>query len=137
MSLLDWLGLDRLREWLKYRNVDHFELRWRPPGGRGWRQVEDYDREFDPSNLDQPIPRSHFQTHAEARGYYQGEYRLVPIDEQGRMMESVWQLWFYDGPSLAEERREEERKEQRERELMEHALEETRKLADDLEKQRE
>lgn len=113
MSLLDWLRIPALIRWWKYRNVDHFEFRWREPGGQGWKQVEPRLDDFDPSNLDQPIPLSHFQTHAKSMEYYQGEYRLVPIDEEGRMMESVWQTWFYDGPSLEAEREEERRRRER------------------------
>lgn len=133
MSLLEWLRIPSLIRWWKYRNVDHFELRWREPGGKGWKQVDDYDQEFDPSDIDAPIPRSHFQTHAEARAYYQGEYRLIPIDEQGRMMNSVWQTWFYDGPSLEAERQAEQRKQERMQEL----LKEVEELSDRIEERRQ
>lgn len=119
MSLLDWLGTRALLQWFRYRNVDHFEIRCRPPKGRGWRRVDDPDEVFDPSDLDEPIAVTHFLSHAEAMGYYQGEYRLVPIDTAGRMGSSVWQTWFYDGPSLAVERWEEERERARRQELME------------------
>lgn len=124
MGLLDWLGRRTVIRWVKYRNVDHFEIRWRTPSGRGWRRVDDPDEIFDPSDLDEPMPLTHFLSHAEAMDYYQGQYRLVPIDSQGRMRKSVWRTWFYDGPSLEDERREQERKE-REMRRMVKAVEKT------------
>ncbi|MFB6362184.1 MAG: hypothetical protein ABEH59_12800 [Halobacteriales archaeon] len=132
MSLTEWLDIRRLIKWWKYRKVDHFEIRWREPGGRGWKQVEPRLDDFDPSDLDQPIPLSHFHDHASAMEYYQGEYRLVPIDEDGRMMDSVWQTKFWDGPRLEAERREQQRK--REEEL-EH-LREIEQDIKEIEKQR-
>lgn len=128
MSLINRFGIRALFRWIKYRNVDHFELRWREPNGRGWKKVEDYDDVFNPSDIDQPIPMSHFRTHAKARGYYMGEYRLIPIDTRGRMRTSVWQTWFYDGPSIKAERREEQRKQEQWEELLETVKETAEEL---------
>lgn len=104
--------------WLRYRSVDHFELRWRPPGGRGWRRVEDDDRLFDPSDLESPIPYEHFHSHAKTQRYYQGEYRLVPINDKGQMGKSVWQEHFYAGPSLEAEQQREREKQEQQREML-------------------
>lgn len=132
MGLLDRLGIRAVLRWLKYRKVDHFELRWRPPNGRGWRRVDDPDEVFDPSDLERPLPLSHFETHAEAMGYYQGEYRLVPINDRGQMEKSVWQTWFWEGPSLEAEKREEERKRQRNMEMLENL----EQILDEVKRQR-
>lgn len=128
MGLLDWVGIRAVIRWIKYRNVDHFEIRWRPPSGRGWRRVDDPDEIFDPSDLDEPIPVDDFLSHAKVMGYYQGEYRLVPIDTRGRMRTSVWRTWFYEGPSLEHERREQERKVERQKMVLKKVNETLRKL---------
>lgn len=97
--------VSRLLRWYRYRNVDHFEIRWRPPGGRGWRQVEPRVQGFTPSDLDEPISADDFRTHASTMGWYDGEYRLIGMRPNNQFGPTLWQEHLANGRAPEDDRR--------------------------------
>ncbi|PSQ16245.1 hypothetical protein BRD00_11155 [Halobacteriales archaeon QS_8_69_26] len=78
-------------------SIDHYELRYRPFDGRGWRRLDSLNLETElSSEFDTPPARDAITPALEVDDLPAGVYRLYPIRTDGTMAESEWKIEFRD-----------------------------------------
>lgn len=101
---------ERVRRWIweSHYDVDHYELRHRQEGERGWSRIEGDTFEGWSPRQEAPAPAEQVRKHARDHTWPSGHYRLLAITSEGDFGATVWTIEVEDTGWEQKRRRREE-----------------------------